>query len=108
MNTYLKFKEREETKGIRLHYVLADIPMKDYERIVMRKGWFSIGYNLVLHADGTMEEGIPLEQCSDPFVEGWDDHICVLVMGQTQGKMSQEQAIALEALKEHLQLPIIY
>lgn len=108
MNKFLKFKEREETKGIRLHYVLADIPMEEYERIVMRKGWFSIGYNFVLHADGVMEEGIPIEQCSDPFVEGWDDHICILVMGQPEGKVSKEQEIALEALTKHLKLPIIY
>lgn len=108
MNKFLKFKEREETKGIQLSYVLADIPMEEYEKIVMRKGWFSIGYNYVLHADGTMEEGIPVAQCCDPFVKGWDDHICILVMGQPEGKVSQEQEIALEALTKSLKLPIVY
>lgn len=102
----LKFKEREETKGILLYYVKADMPLEDYAKIMMRKGWFSIGYNFVLHPDGRMEEGIPVTQCCDPSLKGWDDHILVLVMGQCDGRTTELQEKALNTLSQEYDLPI--
>lgn len=106
MNKFLKFKEREETKGIMLSYLKADMPLADYEKIMMRKGQFSIGYNYVLHADGSMEVGIPVAQCCDPFVKGWDDHVCVLVMGACEGLGNELQCNALSTLSKELNLSI--
>ena len=106
MNKFLKFKEREETKGIQLSYLKLDMPLEDYEKIVMRQGWFSIGYNYVLHPDGNMEVGIPVTQCCDPFVKGWDDHVCVLVMGACEGETNTLQDNALFVLSKELNLPI--
>lgn len=104
---FLKFKEREETKGILLYYIKADMPLEDYAKIMMRKGWFSIGYNFVLHPDGRMEEGIPATQCCDPSLKGWDDHMLVLVMGQCDGKLNVLQVEALANLSKEYDLTVI-
>ena len=104
---FIKFREREATKGIMLSYLKADIPLKDYAPLQMKKGWFSVGYNYLLHSDGTMEEGIPHTQFCDPTVKGAEDHVCVLVMGQCEGKMNPVQKSALEVLAGELNLPIV-
>ena len=42
---FIKFRERETTKGIMLSYLKADMPLKEYAPLQMKKGWFSVGYN---------------------------------------------------------------
>lgn len=103
---FIKFKEREETKGIKLNYLKADMPLEDFAHMQMKKGWFSVGYNYVLHADGSMEEGIPHTQLCDPTIDGYDNHVCVLVMGQCEGKLNPVQQSALDVLAVELKLPI--
>ena len=103
---FIKFKEREETKGIKLSYLKADMPLEDFAHMQMKKGWFSVGYNYVLHADGSMEEGIPNTQLCDPTIDGYNDHVCVLVMGQCEGKLNPVQQSALDVLAGELKLPI--
>ena len=104
----LKFKERESTKGIVLYYTEDDMPMKEYARYVMRKGWFSIGYNYLLHADGTLEEGMPQNQVCDPSLYGWDDHICLLVMGHRKDTVNHVQDEVLFNLSKDLNLPLVH
>ena len=103
---FIKFKEREETKGIKLNYLKADMPLEDFAHMQMKKGWFSVGYNYVLHADGSMEEGILKTQLCDPTIDGYNDHVCVLVMGQCEGKLNPVQQRALDVLAVELKLPI--
>lgn len=103
---FIKFKEREVTKGIKLDYLKADMPLEDFAHMQMKKGWFSVGYNYVLHADGSMEEGIPNTQLCDPTIDGYNDHVCVLVMGQCEGKLNPVQQSALDVLAVELKLPI--
>lgn len=104
---FIKFRERETTKGIMLSYLKADMPLKEYAPLQMKKGWFSVGYNYLLHSDGTMEEGIHHTQCCDPTVKGAVDHVCVLVMGQCEGQLNPVQRSALEVLAGELNLPIV-
>lgn len=103
----IKFKEREATLGIALDYVKADMPMDKYEREKKGEGWFSVGYNYLLHADGSMEVGVPKEQFSCPEVPHYRDHICVLVMGMEDGQTNKLQESALAVLSEELHLPIV-
>ena len=66
---FLKFKEREETKGIMVFCTEDDMPVEKYARIMMRKGWFSVGYNYLIHSDGTIEEGLsPLVISNTPDI----------------------------------------
>lgn len=104
---FVKFRERDVTKGIMLSYLKADMPMREYAPLQMKKGWFSVGYNYILHADGSMEEGISHDQFCDPTVKGAQDHVCVLIMGQCEGKLNPEQQSALEVLSADLKLPIV-
>lgn len=104
---FIKFKEREDTKGIKLSYLKADMPLKEFAQIQMKKGWFSVGYNYLLHSDGSMEEGIHHTQLCDPTIDGYEDHVCVLVMGQCEGKLNPVQQSALEVLAGELKLPIV-
>ena len=83
------------------------MPLKEFAQIQMKKGWFSVGYNYLLHADGSMEEGIHHTQLCDPTIDGYEDHVCVLVMGQCEGKLNPVQQSALEVLAGELKLPIV-
>ena len=104
---FIKFMERETTKGIMLSYLKADMPLKEFASLQMKKGWLSVGYNYLLHADGTMEEGIHHTLFCDPTVKGAADHVCVLVMGQCEGQLNPIQRSALEVLAGELNLPIV-
>lgn len=98
----LTFKERDKTAGIKPFYTKADLPLEEYEKIVMRQGWFSVGYHYIIHPDGRTETGIPYTQHADPTIEGWEDCICVLFMGVTDGEMTPLQKSALKTLStEH-------
>lgn len=102
----IKFKEREVTKGIALHYNMVDVPLKDFEVSMKRMGWFSVGYHYVIHRDGSIEKGIDTPQYADPSVKGYRDHVCVLIMGQVQGEMNPLQVNAVHNLAEKLNLEI--
>ena len=104
---FIKFKERDTTDGIKLSYIKADMSLKDFAQLQMKKGWFSVGYNYLLHTDGAMEEGIPHTQYCDPTIDGYENHVCVLVMGQCEGKLNPVQQSALEVLSKELNLPIV-
>lgn len=106
MNPYLKFNPKEKTLGIKLHYIGIDMPLEEYEKVLMRKGWFCIGYNYVLHPDGSLEKGVPETDCCDPFIDGWNDHVCVLVMGVADGETTALQDSALKNLAKKLNLTI--
>lgn len=107
MSTRIKFKEREETKGISLFYVKLDEPLEAFEFRVKRIGWFSVGYHYIIHKNGAVEEGVDHTQYADPSINGYRDHVCVLIMGQVQGKMNDFQRKALEALAEDLKLEVV-
>lgn len=105
---FLKFKEREETKGIMVFYTEDDMPVEKYARIMMRKGWFSVGYNYLIHPDGTIEEGLSQNECCDPTLSGWEDHMCVLVMGCDDDKPNRQQDEALFRLSKMYDLPLYH
>lgn len=103
----MKFKEREVTKGIALHYTMVDEPLKDYEKAMRRAGWFSIGYHYLVHPNGNIEKGLETAQYADPTVEGYRDCVCVLIMGQVEGEMSKLQRSAVLNLAKKLDLDIM-
>lgn len=103
----INFKKREETNGIALSYTKADMPLKEYEKNVKCQGWFTVGYHYLLHANGSIEEGIPCEQYAEPPINHCQDCICVLVMGQNDGKTNKIQESALNLLADELNLKII-
>ena len=105
---FLKFKEREETKRIMIFCTEDDMPVEKYSRIMMRKGWFSVGYNYLIHPDGTTEEGLSPKECCDPTLSGWEDHMCVLVMGRDDDKPNRSQEDALFKLSKTYDLPLHY
>lgn len=105
---FLKFKEREETKGIMVFCTEDDMPVEKYARIMMRKGWFSVGYNYLIHPDGTIEEGLSPNECCDPTLSGWEDHMCVLVMGRDDDKPNRQQDEALFRLSKMYDLPLYH
>jgi len=96
----LTFKERDVTTGIHIDHILADIPLEEYEKQVMRGGWFSVGYHYIIHPDGRTERGIPDTQHADPAIDGWQDSICVLLMGVADGEQTPLQCASIETLKQ--------
>lgn len=96
----LEFKERDVTTGIRTYYCQADLPLEEYEKIVMRDGWFSVGYHYIIHPDGRTERGIPASQHADPAIDGWQDSICILLMGVADGESTPLQRSALITIAE--------
>lgn len=105
---FLKFKEREETKGIMVFCTEDDMSTPEYTRILMRKGWFSIGYTFIIHANGDIEKGLDEKECCDPTLTGWKDHMCVLLMGCPDEKANRVQEEALFRLSQKYQLPIYH
>lgn len=77
----VKYIRRTETKGIMLFNTPEEMSGDDYGNQQLRKGWLSIGYNYLLHTDGTLEEGMGYGYVSDPDLRGWNDHVTILVMG---------------------------
>lgn len=104
---YLTFKKRNETIGIRLYYCASDMDAKSFEKYVKRHGWFSIGFNYLVHPNGSIDVGIEHDRVADPSIEGWEDSVCVLVMGQENGKTNIMQQQALKALSDKLNLPLM-
>ena len=103
----LQFKERDVTKGIHITYSMADIPLNEYEKHVMRDGWFSVGFHFVIHPDGRAEAGIPVTQHADPSIEGWQDSICILLMGAPEGQSTALQRAAIDTIaREHNVTPV--
>ena len=102
----MKYKEREETKQIKLSYIKADMPMQDFTKLAMRRGWFSVGYHYIIHPDGRTEVGLPHTQHADAEVDGYQDSVCVLLMGVNQGQQTDLQESALRVLAEEHNLPI--
>ena len=102
----LTFKERDATTGIRVAYTKADIPLKEYTKHVMRQGWFSVGYHYLIHPDGRMEVGIPASQHADPAIDGWQDSVCVLLMGVADGERTALQRAALDTLSHEHSIPV--
>ena len=103
----LTFKERDATTGLHLTYNMADIPAAEYEKLVMRAGWFSIGFHYIIHPDGRAEAGLPITQHADPSIEGWQDKICILLMGTPEGHLTARQRAAIDTIaREHNLTPI--
>ena len=103
----LTFKERDATTGLHLTYNMADIPAAEYEKLVMRAGWFSIGFHYIIHPDGRAEAGLPITQHADPSIEGWQDKICILRMGVADGVSTELQRAAINTIaREHNVTPI--
>ena len=112
----LQFKERDVTKGIHITYSMADIPLNEYEKHVMRDGWFSVGFHYIIHPDGRaggvvlgdrVEAGIPITQHADPSIEGWQDSICILLMGAPEGQSTALQRAAIDTIaREHNVAPV--
>ena len=101
----IKFKERTESpKAIRLAFTPNDMSKDDYENKMKGNGWFCLGYHFVLHENGVIEKGIPLEQYADPSLPEWKDSIYVIVMAIT---ISDVQKFALRKLEADLKLPIV-
>lgn len=104
----LTFKERDVTTGIHLTYNMADIPLEEYEKHVMRDGWFSVGYHYIIHPDGSAEAGLPVSQYADPSIEGWQDSICILLMGAPEGQPTALQRAAIDTIAREHNLTSIY
>lgn len=100
------FKERD-AKGIKLFWTKADMSLADLEKTMMRKGWFSVGYNYIIHPDGSTDAGIPSNQCCEPSLDGWDTNICVLITGQVTGKMTALQSSAVEEIAKETNLKVV-
>lgn len=104
----LTFKERDATTGLHLTYSMADIPAAEYEKLVMRAGWFSIGFHYIIHPDGSAEAGLPITQHADPSIEGWRDKICLLLMGAPEGHPTALQCAAVNTIAQKHNLPLIF
>ena len=105
---HLTFKERDATTGLHLTYTMADIPAAAYEKLVMRAGWFSIGFHYIIHPDGRTETGLPINQHADPSIEGWQDKICILMMGAPEGQPTALQRAAIDTIAREHSVPPVY
>lgn len=100
----IKFKERQEKPvAIRLAYTDMDMNADDYEKHMKWQGWFCLGYHYVLHTNGILETGIPLNQYADTSLPDWQNSIYVIVMSIT---INDAQKYTLEELSHKLNLPI--
>ena len=100
----IKFKQRsDKAQEIRLDFLPEDMSTPDLERRMRWKGWFCLGYHYVLHENGTIDEGIPLDQYPDPSLPGWIDSLYIAVMCK---QLNDAQKLSLSKLKKKLNIPI--
>lgn len=105
-----EYLTRKETKYISVSFFRHDMSAYDFGRLMLTRGWFNTGYHYIIHTkDATMETGIPLKQYADPSVNGWNDSICLLVMGiDPRDKLQQRDWIknALPWVRKELKLTL--
>lgn len=102
----LRFATRPTTAGIVVVYApqYDTYTAPDLERMFRRKGEVNLGHHFILHADGRMEAGIPLEYYAKGTYRRAKD--CVYVMA-TSKKLNKKQSERLARLAADLNLEVV-
>lgn len=102
----IEFLNRENTEVIRLHFdETADTLSKEQLTVrAKRDGKFNLGFHYILRKDGTLEEGISLNQFADFELDGYKTSIYVLV---TADRLTDAAEYRLEKLSKKLKLKVV-
>lgn len=89
------FTKRNSTELIVIHtadtYARMDIGVKEIDRWHRDRGFFKIGYHLVIRRDGTLEQGRNIEECG-AHVKGHNYHsVGVCMVG---GRSDDDKPVA--------------
>lgn len=103
----IKFKTRETTECIRLHFdnSMDKLTNEEIKLKQLKKGKLNLGYHYILRKNGDLVEGIDDRYFADYELDGYKTSIYVLV---TADKLTDAQKITLKTLKDKLDLPIRY
>lgn len=97
-----QLQTRRRTDGIILHHIGGtdkEVSAATVHQWHLRNGWYGIGYHFMVHKDGTIERGRPLNK-TGAHCSGENDHtIGVNIVGNFQyARPTNEQMIATEIL----------
>ena len=102
----IKFAKRKETNGIAVVNACQydAFSATELEQVFRRKGEVNLGFHFLLHEDGRLEAGIPLEQYARSTLRRARD--CVYVLA-TSEKTNRKQRARLQRLADDLNLEVV-
>lgn len=103
----IKFRNREITKAIRLHFApeMAQWTVPEILKERLKQGKLNLGYHFIVYPDGELYNGIDYDLYADYDLDEYKNSIYVLVLAD---KVTDSVRISLEDLSNRLQLPVIY